>query len=362
MQNHIIDIKKRTLKNGDLKDLIYLENGQILSIGSNGVSLFQSIEHHDEYTKCIMTKKDPVFIKYFDEAQIKKESKKIPVIKNLGKIQIDKSTHEGIPDLYELVPLVEINLSLEQVIINAIGDDSLVFNEINDINKIPSYFKDYLTLEELLFDKIDYYLSDLLSNIEEDFDSILEIGWEDKYLINIDNKQYSYKKLVNELKNYFWKSLPNMIKINYIKYLVFEKNRFNKIAFIFAIVKFLDINVNDLELISRHNKLFLKFDPFVKKQDLKNEIDTIFSELKEYQNIFKLNKSEELLELDRYKLFLENRINLFLNDNNIYLGTRALGIESACVGASKERKMTVRDFEKFEKMKQVDLYILRKFI
>lgn len=70
MQNHIIDIKKRTLKNGDLKDLIYLENGQILSIGSNGVSLFQSIKHHDEYTTDINCRQDPVFVKYLKNSGV----------------------------------------------------------------------------------------------------------------------------------------------------------------------------------------------------------------------------------------------------------------------------------------------------
>lgn len=72
MQNHIIDIKKRTLKNGDLKDLIYLKNGQILSIGSNGVSLFQSIEHHAEYTTNISCRKDPVFVKYFKDSGVQR--------------------------------------------------------------------------------------------------------------------------------------------------------------------------------------------------------------------------------------------------------------------------------------------------
>ncbi len=61
-------IKKITqaiLKNNDQKDLLTLANGQVVSIGENGISVFKSQAHHDQYTTDITCKQDPKFVKFF---------------------------------------------------------------------------------------------------------------------------------------------------------------------------------------------------------------------------------------------------------------------------------------------------------
>lgn len=60
----IKNITQAVLKNNDQKDLIELNNGQIISIGTNGLSLFDSKEHHDKYTTEISCRKDPIFVKF----------------------------------------------------------------------------------------------------------------------------------------------------------------------------------------------------------------------------------------------------------------------------------------------------------
>jgi hypothetical protein len=64
IKDFTISIKTTILKNGDFKDLVYLQNEQVISIGQNGLSLFDSQEHHDKYTTDINCKRDPIWIKF----------------------------------------------------------------------------------------------------------------------------------------------------------------------------------------------------------------------------------------------------------------------------------------------------------
>jgi len=58
-----IEVQTTVLKNGDAKDLIIIEGGEVLSIGEKGISLFDSKEHHDIFTTDIKCNNYPIFVK-----------------------------------------------------------------------------------------------------------------------------------------------------------------------------------------------------------------------------------------------------------------------------------------------------------
>lgn len=230
----------------------------------------------------------------------------------------------------------------------------LIFNNLDIDN--PKEIDDFLII------KIPQIVDDLYEDCVECIDDNNFTREITDIVLQTKDELREYNTFVSNLQEFYWLQLVPINNINYLRYLTFEKYGFNRISFIFTIVKFMDIKIDELEIISKNFRLTFELDPFEKEDKIKSQINDIFNSLDDYKKVFKLNKSKELSEIERFKLFFDNRVILYLKNNNIYAGSRELNIDSGLVGSSSERKMLTRSLEKFEKMKQIDLNILRKFI